>query len=210
MPPASALPPGPRAPRMVQLAQVMRDERALLHAAQARYGDAFRLHFERRPWFYLTHPDAIREVFQAPPSVVHAGDANEILRTSLGSHSVLLLDEDEHLRQRKLLLPAFHGERLRAQRERMVRVAEAQVARMPPGRPFALRAHTQAIALEVILQVVLGVAPDDPEHARLQAPFLRFLDWFADTKHLLLPTVLGPDHPIVRRMQARVSRARRS
>jgi cytochrome P450 len=109
------------------------------------------------------------------------------------------------MRQRKLLLPAFHGDKLRAQRETMRAVAEAQVERLPAGRPFSLRPHTQAIALEVILEVVLGVVPPDPRHAALAEPLDDFLEWFADTRHLLTAIVLGPDSGIVRRQQGRIS-----
>jgi cytochrome P450 family 135 len=203
---ATSPPPGPRTPRAIQTLRFMRDEPRYLEALHAQFGDAFRIQVERRPWHLLAHPDAIKQVFQAPPTVVHAGDANEILRNPLGGHSVLVLDEGEHMRQRKLLLPAFHGDRLRAQRETMERVARAEVERMPVGRAFSLRPHTQAIALEVILEVVLGVSRAERErHAALAAPLDRFLDWFADTKHLLSAVVLGPDSGFVKRQHRRIS-----
>lgn len=203
---ATSAPPGPRTLRAVQTLRFTRNESSYLQELHARYGDAFRVHWERRPWNLLAHPDAIKQVFQAPPSVVHAGDANEILRTPLGRHSVLVLDEDEHMRQRRLLLPAFHGDRLRAQREAMERVAREHVERLPRGRAFSLRPHTQAIALQVILEVVLGVRASDRErHAALAEPLDRFLEWFADTKHLLSAIVFGPDHPIVRRQHSRIA-----
>jgi cytochrome P450 len=202
----TSLPPEPRSPRPYQTLRFMRDERRYLDELHARFGDAFRIKVERRPWNLLAHPDAIKQVFQAPPTVVHAGDANEILRNPLGKHSVLVLDEGEHMRQRKLLLPAFHGDRLRAQRETMARVAQTEVDRMPVGRPFSLRPHTQAIALEVILEVVLGVTPAEHErHAALSRPLDAFLEWFADPKHLLSAVVLGPDSRFVKRQQARIS-----
>ncbi len=198
-------PPGSRLPRPAQLLRLMRDEPGMLRELQARHGDVFQLKVERRPWTVLAHPDAIKQVFQTPADVLHAGDANEILRPALGPNSILVLDEGEHMRQRKLLLPAFHGERLQAQRTAMREVAERQVQRFPVGQPFSLRDHTQAIALEVIVQVVLGVTPDDPRHDRLEPPFLKFLDWFADTRNLALPALLGPDHTIVKRLQHRAS-----
>ena len=203
--PPATRPPGSRLPRAAQLLRLIRDEPGLLRDLQARHGDVFQLKVERRPWNVLAHPDAIKQVFQSPPDVLHAGDANEILRPALGRSSILVLDEGEHMRQRKLLLPAFHGVRLQAQAAAMREVAERQVQRFPEGVPFSLRDHTQAIALEVIVQIVLGVSPDDPRHDPLARPFLKFLDWFADTKNLLTPTLLGPDHTIVRRLQARVS-----
>lgn len=198
--PASAI-TGSRAPRPVQLYYAMRREGEMIEQLHREHGDVFRIHFERRPWFIVTHPDAIREVFTAPPEVLHAGEANEILRPSLGSHSVLLLDERPHLRQRRLLLPAFHGERLQLQRESMDRVAAAQVERMPPGRAFSLRPHSQAIALEVILETVLGV-DEGEEHDRVAVALLRLLDWLMTPWALGVSATFGPDSPVVRRLYA--------
>ncbi len=198
--PASAI-TGSRAPRPVQLYYAMRREGEMIEQLQREHGDVFRIHFERRPWHIVSHPDAIREVFTAPPEVLHAGEANEILRPSLGSHSVLLLDEQPHMRQRRLLLPAFHGERLRLQRESMDRVAAKQVERMPPGRAFSLRPHSQAIALEVILETVLGV-DEGEEHDRVAVALLRLLDWLMTPWALGVSATFGPDSPVVRRLYA--------
>ncbi len=200
----TAAPPSSRMPRPAELVQFLRDEPALLRRLHARYGDVFQMKVERRPWTMLAHPDAIREVFRQPPDVLHAGDANEILKPALGPTSILVLDEAAHMRQRRLLLPAFHGERLKAQAAGIREVAERQVRRFPTGRPFSLRPHTQAIALEVIVRIVLGVEPDDPRHDAIEAPFLALLDWTTDTRNLVAPTLLGPDNGVVRRLQARV------
>ena len=64
--PASAI-TGSRAPRPVQLYYAMRREGEMIEQLHREHGDVFRIHFERRPWFIVTHPDAIREVFTAPP-----------------------------------------------------------------------------------------------------------------------------------------------
>jgi cytochrome P450 family 135 len=200
--PSSAI-TGSRAPRPVQLYYALKREGAMIEKLQREHGDTFRIRFERRPWNIVSHPDAIRDVFTAPPTVLHAGEANEILRTTLGSHSVLLLDEKPHMRQRKLLLPAFHGERLQVQRESMERVAAAQVERMPPDRPFSLRPHSQAIALEVILDIVLGVRAGE-EHDRVSAALLRLLDWMMTPQALGISATFGPDSRIVKRMHAPV------
>ncbi|HVP01115.1 MAG TPA: cytochrome P450 [Solirubrobacteraceae bacterium] len=192
--------PGPRAPRAVQLLRFLRDEEAYTNALHRRYGDAFRVQFERRPWHMFADPQAVREIFTAPAHVVHAGDANEILRPTLGAHSVLVIDGEEHLRQRRMLLPRFHGDRLHAWRGAMERVARERVRRMPPGRAFSLRPHMTAIALEVILEVVLGLRGGE-EHARIGAAVDRLLNWLAVPRNLVAPVILGPDHPLARRAQ---------
>ena len=189
--------PGPRTPQVVQFVQAMQGEGRFITAQQARHGDRFRIKFERRPWHVFADPDDIREILTLPPTVAHAGDANEILRTTLGPHSVLLVDEDEHLRQRRLLLPQFHGDRLAGWQAAMERAAEDRVRRMPRGEPFSLRPHMTAIALDVILEVVLGVR-DPGERDRLGEPVDRMLEWVGK-RSLPLGAVFGPDHPIVRR-----------
>ena len=83
------------------------------------------------PVVMLAHPDLIKEVFTGDPEVFHAGQANVILRPSLGGHSVLLLDDAHHMRQRKLLLPPFHGERMQRYGELM---RESPSARSTAGR----------------------------------------------------------------------------
>ena len=123
-----------------------------------RYGDVFTARIEPIPWVMLGDPDDVRTVFTARPKRTNAGEANEILRPTLGSHSLLLLDGDEHMRQRKLMLPAFHGERIAPlPRRSCARRPSAPSPRGRPGEPFALRPHTQAITLEVIMRAVFGV-----------------------------------------------------
>src|SRR5204863_2726407 len=89
---------------------------------------------------------------------LHAGEANRILRPVLGDPSVLLLDDEQYLQQRKLMLPPFHGERMQRHRETMAEAARQEIARWPAGEPFALHPHMQAVTLEVIMRVVFGVS----------------------------------------------------
>jgi cytochrome P450 family 135 len=120
-------------------------------------------------------PAVAREVFTGDPALLHAGEGNVVLRPLLGPRSVLLLDGPEHLRQRRLLLPPFHGERMRAYGERMRAIAQEHVARWPVGEPFAVQESMQAITLEVILRVVFGVE-DRARVAQLAAPLRQLLD----------------------------------
>src|SRR3954464_6054201 len=105
----------------------------------------------------LAHPDAVREGFTGDPAVMHAGKANLILRPLVGHASVLLLDGPEHMRQRKLMLPSFHGERMQRYGSVMGEIAEREIARWPVGEPFGLRPRTQDITLEIIIRTVFGV-----------------------------------------------------
>ena len=170
---------------------------------RARFGDAFTVRIEPRPWVMLADPDAVRDLFTAGPDVAHAGEANEILRPILGSHSILLLDEGEHLRQRRLMLPPFHGERMLRYRDVMREATERAVATWPVGEAFALRPHTQAITLEVILRAVFGVEAGAAAE-RLRAPLERLLRWFGDPRFMGVVGVLGPGHPLVARLNRRI------
>jgi cytochrome P450 len=149
-----------------------------LNACRRRYGDVFELRiapFGRL--IYLADPEACKQVFTGDPAVFRAGQANQFMEITLGRRSLLLLDEDEHLRTRKLMLPPFHGDAVRRYAEQMAGIAVQEVERWPAGRPFGVRPSMQRITLEVILRTVFGI--DDAERlARLRE---------------LIPAVIAPN-----------------
>jgi cytochrome P450 len=197
-----ALPPGPTEPRMVQMMQWLSRPVEYALRARGRYGETFTAHIDARRWVMLGDPDDVRTVFTAGPERVNAGEANEILRPTLGSHSLLLLDGEDHMRQRKLMLPAFHGQRVERYREIMREATERAVASWPAGEPFALRPHTQAITLEVIMRAVFGLE-DGARADGLRGPLQRMLDWAGNPAAMMLVATVGPDHPLVRRILGR-------
>ena len=152
------LPPGPSAPRAVQtLAWTLRTG-PFLDRNRARFGDQFTIKIgDEPPWVVLSDPEAVKQVFTGDPRLLHAGEGNVILKPILGEHSVLLLDEKPHLRQRRLLLPPLHGERMQQYGELMRQVAEEEVARWPRGEPLVLQPRMQAVTLEVIMRAVFGL-----------------------------------------------------
>jgi cytochrome P450 family 135 len=198
----AALPPGPTEPRLAQMMQWISRPMAFATKQRDRYGDAFTANIDGQPWVMLGDPEDVRTVFTAGPQRTNAGEANAVLRPTLGSHSLLLLDGEEHLRQRKLMLPAFHGERIERYRQIMRDATERAVASWRTGEPFALRPHTQAITFEVIVRAVFGV-DDADAMARLREPLRRMLDWAGNPAPLLLVAVVGPENPVVRRVIAR-------
>jgi cytochrome P450 family 135 len=160
---SGALPPGPRAPGVVQLLSYARDPLGFLSEHQRRYGDIFSVRF---PYFgrivYVAEPGLVKELFTGDPAVFHAGEANaSVLEPALGPNSVLTLDDAAHLRQRKLLLPPFHGERVERYGELIVEITRREMESWPVGEPFALRPHTQRITLAVIMRAVFGVHDED-------------------------------------------------
>src|SRR2546422_7026689 len=149
------LPPGPRLPRAVQTVLWAARPVAFMQHARRRYGDVFTI----RPYAFgnlvvLADPRHIKEVFTGDRDVFAAGKANAAMSPVLGSHSLLTLDGERHLRQRKMMLPPFHGEAVGRYRERIEQITEAELASWPTGRPFPIRPRMQAIALEIILRAV--------------------------------------------------------
>jgi cytochrome P450 len=114
-------------------------------------------------------PELIKTVFTGDPGQWLAGRANaRFLQAPAGASSVLVLDGEEHMRMRRLLLPSFHGDAVRAHADLIGALAAAEVERWPLGQPFAVHPRMQAITLEVILQAVIGVR-DERRLARLRA-----------------------------------------
>jgi cytochrome P450 len=151
------LPPGPSAPRAVQMMATWTRPAASLEGLR-RYGKrvTVRLPFQP-PFVMLWDPGDIKEVFTAPPEVLHPGEGARILEPLIGRNSVILLDEDDHLEQRRLLLPAFHGERMQRLTGLMTELAEREVASWPTDEPVALHPRLQRVTLEIILRVVFGL-----------------------------------------------------
>jgi len=133
---------------------------AFRERCRARYGKRYtiRLPFTP-PLVHLSDPDEVRQVFTAPPEVLHPGQGAQILEPVVGRNSVILLDEGAHLEQRKLMLPAFHGERMERLEGLVSEVAEREVGTWPRGEPTRLHSRLQALTMEVILRAVFGLDP---------------------------------------------------
>jgi cytochrome P450 family 135 len=204
-----ALPPGPRLPRALQTyLWLTRPTRVFDHCAR-RYGDPFTLRLMLAgDMVYVADPAVVEQVFKAPPSVVHAGEAYTLMEPTGGRHSLFLLDEGEHLRMRKLLLPPLHGERLKRWASVIEEVTEEAVRRWPVGEPFALRPITEAITRDVIMRIVFGIDPERAPELRRLMPRLFHVS-LAQAPSFVEPRLrkdLGPWSPWGRyiRLRARV------
>lgn len=152
------LPPGPAVPSLLQLMATWKRPAASLERLRQRYGKRItvRLPFQP-PLVILSDPDDIKELFMAPPDVLHPGEGARILEPVIGPNSVILLDEGPHLEQRKLLLPAFHGEKMKRLSGLMTELAEREVESWPLQQPVALHPRVQRLTLEIILRAVFGL-----------------------------------------------------
>jgi cytochrome P450 len=164
----------------------------MMNDCARRYGDTFTLRITNEgTWVFVTDPDAVRQVFTGDPRLLHAGEANVVLLPVLGSHSVLLLDEDAHMAQRKLMLPSFHGARMRGYEQTMAEVAAREVERWPAGEALPAWPTMQAITLEVIMRTVFGIT--DGERLKRLGEFLRSsLSWVTEPRRMAQLALLGP------------------
>ncbi|MFF0271594.1 cytochrome P450 [Kribbella sp. NPDC004536] len=160
---ARTLPPGPKLPTLLQTWLFASHRRTFFPRMRDKYGDVFtiRLVPSSRVCVVLSRPDHIREVFGSPPAVMHAGEGNTALEPIMGSHSLLLLDDEDHVRMRKQLMPAFSGAALRGYAAMVLELARAEVAKWPVGTPFKMHQRMRNLTLEIILQVIFGVSDQE-------------------------------------------------
>jgi cytochrome P450 len=191
-------------PRAVQTLGWMARPLQFVERARARYGDVFTMHIGRDTFVVLADPADVKTVFTGDPAIYHAGEANVILLPFLGRKSVLLLDDAPHLSQRRLLLPPFHGEKMRTHVGLMREIAEREVATWPAGTPFALQPRMQALTLEVIMRIVFGVDEGDPLLAALRERLRHFLQATATPREMVRLMLNGPERAARRRIFASV------
>src|SRR5215217_6831863 len=176
------LPPGPATPAAVQTIEWVARPTDLLRRSAARFGEPFTLRtlWADAPMVLVSDPETVKRVYAAPPESLRGGASSTVLEPFAGPSSILLTSGEEHMRQRKLMLPPFHGARMEAQRATVAALADAELERWEPGRPLRTLPRMQELTLDVILRVVLG-APD----ARLRAAIRAALDMTTSLPRLI-------------------------
>ena len=185
------LPPGPSTPSTRQLLQYSHSPLRFLERCSARFGDPFTVRWAGYGTFVmLASPEAVRDVFRGDPHVLHSGESNEFLSPTVGSTSVLVLDDEPHLRQRRLLLPPLKGERMRAFFDVMHSASERELRGWPLRTPIRMVEPMRRITLQVISQAVMGL-PRDLDSDAFEQNVGRMLD-FGRTRHSLIWLKLVP------------------
>jgi cytochrome P450 len=153
------LPPSPKTPGIVQLFQWITDPLGLMDDCAQRYGDMFTLRVGTNcsPIVFLSNPQAIKEVFTADYQQFASSKANELAKPLVGANSLLLMDGDRHKRERQLLMPPFHGEKIRSYGELIKDITLAVTKDWQNGQTFIVRDVMQEITLRVILRAVFGL-----------------------------------------------------
>jgi len=163
-----------------------------MDGARAKYGDVFTVRLTDVTLVFLSDPEDVKRVFTADPNIVRAGEANVILRPVVGARSVLLLDEPDHMVDRKLMLPPFHGERMQRYGDTMAEAARAEIARWPLGGSVSMWPGMQAITLEVIMRAVFGLT-DASELDHVRDLLQHATDWTTNARQLVYMALRGPD-----------------
>jgi cytochrome P450 len=206
------MPPGPVAPAVVQRAQYLRDPLGYIDRCQRRFGDVFTLRLIKRGMVLVCSPDLAKEVYTASDDVLVAGEAKiAIFGKILGQSSTVLLDGDDHVRRRRLLLPRFRGEMMQTFGPVAEDACRRMLAAMPVARPFALHPFLHRLAFDVIARALFSDTPP-----ALRDPLLEVLSDFANvavtSRLVMLPALqidLGPLSPWGRVMRV-VQRTRSS
>jgi cytochrome P450 len=152
-------PPAIALPRALQTLRFTQRQIQFVFRARRELGEVFLLRFVVIPGGVVvtSDPDHVRSLFTAKPELVPSLTAESPLRPIVGPNSVLTANGPSHLRQRKLLLPPFHGEAIERYAQMIRDVAEREIDRWPIGRPFALAPKMQAITLDVIMSGIFGI-----------------------------------------------------
>ena len=161
-------PPSIQLPRLAQSLRFNQRQIEFVFRARRELGEVFRMRGTIRGGPVVTsHPDHVRSLFTAKPEQAPSLTGESPLRPIVGPDSVLTAVGPRHMRQRKLLLPPFHGEAIESYTQMITAAAEREIDLWPVGRPFALAPRMQAITLDVIMAGIFGVegrpAPGTPE-----------------------------------------------
>jgi cytochrome P450 family 135 len=195
----STLPPGPASPPLAQTMAWLTRPIQFLEACRRHHGDAFSVRFLgfSSPMVMLSDPEAIRALYTERANGLPPGRSDTLLPV-VGPDSVLLLQGEQHLARRRLMLPPFHGERMRAYESTVASVTEREIGTWPRDEAFALHPRMQAVTLEVILGAVFGVTdPERREALRIRLPRLAGGSSSAATQmRILLARRLGYGDPL--------------
>jgi cytochrome P450 family 110 len=185
-----ALPNGPKTPSILQTLETIVNPLETLERNVYQYGDFYTAHFGGLGKFViLSHPAAIEAIMTAPVETFEVGPLNGFLDVLVGKTSLFMLDGKPHQRQRKLLTPSFHGERLKTYGQAICDITNEICDRWQPGQAFSMRTNIQEVSLRVILRTVFGVYEGERAQKLKQSldEMLRFFDQPLNAAFLFLP-----------------------
>src|ERR1044072_3672561 len=172
----AVLPPEPKHSPLVQTLRWSFRPLPFLQECRERYGDSFSLKFLgfERPMVMISDPAAIKALYTERSHGLPPG-REVVLTPVVGPPSVLVIQGADHLAHRKVMLPPFHGERMRSYEPVVTELVDAEIDRWPLGEEFAIHPRMQAITLEVILRVVFGIS-EGPRLEQLRVVLTKVLE----------------------------------
>ncbi|MDY6781036.1 MAG: cytochrome P450 [Cyanobacteriota bacterium] len=173
-----SLPPKPQTPATLRMLQLIFRPLAYFDNYGKQYGDFFRVGSAEMPFVYVNHPQAIQTIFTASPDTFDTTQRQGFLRLLLGDNSLLFSQGNRHQRQRRLLMPPFHGDCLRAYSQSICEITRQVTQQWEIGKVFSVRATMQEITLRTILQVVFGIQEGE-RYNRLRRLMSSMLDSIA-------------------------------
>src|SRR4051812_1746028 len=151
-------PPTIPLPRVIQVLRFNQRQIEFVFHARRKLGDVFRMRGTVPGGPVITsHPDHVRSLFTAKPELALSLTGESPLRPIVGPNSTLTALGERHMRQRKMLLPPFHGKAVARYAEMIEDVAQREIDSWPVGRPIALAPRMQAITLDVIMSAIFGI-----------------------------------------------------
>ncbi len=172
---SSGLPNCIPTPSWWQLINWIADPIGLQKKYSHKYGDIFTMHLAGLgSYVIIGNPQAIQEIF-SKDSQFDIGRANELAEPLIGKNSLMMMDGDRHRRERKLLMPSFHGEKIQAYGEKIIDITQKIADTWQIGESFIARSAMQKVSLEIILQVVFGLSEGE-RYEQLKPLFTNWLD----------------------------------
>jgi cytochrome P450 len=164
------LPDGPRTASLLQTVQLIARPTEFLDSCREHYGDPFTvrvLGLNSPPVVFFSHPQAIQDIFSLPSSQLDFRKATHVFEPLMGSNSIVLQEGHKHQRQRKLMMPPFHGDRMRSYGHLICEITKQAMARWTAGSSFSIHKLMPEITLQIILRVVFGIEPG-PRYQQLE------------------------------------------
>lgn len=156
------LPSGPQLPSLLQTLQITAQPIRFLETCAQRYGDTFTLRVlgpKSPPVVFFSHPQAIQSIFTTQAGKLELGKVTHVFRPLTGEQSLIMQDGQRHQRQRQLLMPALHGERLHTYGKLICAIAREAIQEWKPNASLSMQEPMLEISLEIILRVVFGLNP---------------------------------------------------
>ena len=166
---------GPETPTLIQMLQWVFTPMSFMETCAKRYGDIFTLNLNV-PAVFVSNPQALQQMFTSDTKEFEApSDWNTIFEPLLGKHSVITVSGEVHRRQRQLLMPPFHGDRMRTYGQAISNITEKIISQWQTDKPFSVQLAMQTITMQTIMQVVFGLY-DSPRAQELEKIMCKMLD----------------------------------